>query len=378
MRNKKIRAKLASEDNLEHLRAEIREVTKSIFNLAKARQNLSEKVALIKESKGLAIQDMQVESRLMDSMETYATGIGLDPRLAREITKVMIESSKSAQRRAIYLVKIKEHLDSHSIKQVGIVGAGRMGGWFASYFKPLVRRVELFDADKEFGRRRARELGCNFSGSLRRIAASDLIIVAVPISKTLAETKLLLKQAESKQTSTRIIEISSIKEGVFGAIGKSPTLYSIHPLFGSSADQFADNSLILVDSGREKEDDFLRPLFPHFRILNLKAREHDKLMTLMLSLPHALALTFASIASEEKNQLPNAISSPSYDSLLQVAKKTLSENPKIYYEIQSMNRHNQEMFREIKNSVARLDALISGGDYSKFGKFFYATKKRLG
>ncbi len=378
MKDKKIgaRKREASGESLGRLRAEIRDITKSIFNLAKARQNLSERVALIKESKSLTVENRQIESKLIDAMQEYSANIGLDARLARHVTKDLVESSKSMQRRAIHFSKIKKHLSFHGVKQVGIVGAGRMGGWFASYFKPLVGRVVLFDSDRKFGKERARELGCDYSGSLTGVADSDLILVAVPMSEIIEVADLLLKQTKKKRTQTRILEISSIKERVIKGVGKrGPDLHHIHPLFGSSADYFADNCMIVVESRGRKEDAFVKGLFPHFKILNLNARDHDKLMTFELSLPHILALTFADIVSEMKGR--SDISSPSYDSLLQLARKTLSENPKVYYEIQSQNMHNQEMLRKIKKSVAELEELVSSGDYERFAKFFSKTKKRL-
>lgn len=375
MKGKKLRTKAAPSESLESVRAEIRDLTESIFNLAKARQALSERVALIKQSKRLSVENKEVESKLIDSMEEYASSIGLDPMFARHITKNLVEASKSAQRRAIYFEKIKESLALQGVRRVGVVGAGRMGGWFATYFKSLVESVTLYDSNRKFGRKRAKELGCKFSKSLYDIGSLDLILVAVPISKTIQVTKVLLKHVE-KRTKTRIIEVSSVKEELIKGMGKrSADLYSIHPLFGSSADQFGENSLIVVGSSRN-QDDFVEGLFPHFKILHLNATEHDKLMTLLLSLPHALALTFAGIVSEKK--LQNHVSSPSFDGLLQIAKKTLSENPRVYYEIQSLNRHNQEMLREFKKSVEKLDRLLSRGDYARFARFFSKTRKRLG
>lgn len=360
------RARKSSSDNeLGVLRNQIQDVTKSILKLAKARQSLSERVALIKEAKQIPVENKRVESLLADSMEEYARSIDLDQQLANRVTKSLIESSKSAQRRVVFQKRIRDHLRSQGIHHVGVVGVGRMGSWFANYFKQFVR-VTLYDRDSKLARRQARALQCGFAASLNKIAESDLIVVAVPISKT-SKTVSKLGKISSK---TRLIEISSLKERVLSKVSRN-RLLSIHPLFGSSADQFGRNSIIVINDGFR----FVKGLFPHFRIFTLSARDHDKLMTCLLSLPHILALVFADVSSKRKFQ--SDLSTPSFDAFLEIARKTLSENPRVYHEIQSHNKYDFVMLKEIQDSSKRLATLLSRGHYTEFEKFFFNTKKSL-
>ncbi len=374
MKDKRTTAR--SKKDLDHLRVEIQQVTRSILDLAKARQNLSRKVALVKESTAIPIENVGIESRLVSSMKKYSKNIGLDPMLSGEITKALVESSKSVQRKAIYLDKIRKYLAAHGVSRVGIIGAGRMGGWFAGYFKSLRTSVLLFDDDRKFGKRRAKELACRFSESLEVIEDSDLIVVAVPIGKTASVTNLLAKHAGERKM--RIIEISSVKQRVIGGIkrhSQNVEIYSIHPLFGASADPFARNSMIVMASGGQ--DEFVSHLFPHFAISNLDPNEHDKLMTLLLSLPHVLALTFADIVLREKDVIPKGISSPTFESFIQIARRVLSESAEVYYEIQSTNKHNQKMLKQIEKSQSELRSIISQSDYARFVELFDERREML-
>jgi prephenate dehydrogenase/chorismate mutase len=359
-----------SNKDLDQLRLEIQQITRSILDLAKARENLVEKVAIIKESKRLPIENKAVETKLLVSMEAYSKEIGLDPKLTTKLTNALIQSSKSIQRKTTYFKTIKEYLSNQRISKVGIVGAGRMGGWFADYFKPLVRGVLLYDSNIGFGRRRARELKCAFSADLEQIFESDLIIVAVPISKTASLIKLLSKHTEGRKL--RIIEISSVKVKVLKEIeDENIELHSVHPLFGDSADPFGRNSMVIV--GPRKRDDFVQKIFPHFDITCLTPKEQDKLMAVILSLPHSLALIFASIVL--KNRIRTGFSSPTFDSFLQIARKVLSESPEIYYEIQAYNEHNSKILKQVKESVSKLSYLVSQSSNNNFVAFFNEARK---
>ncbi|HKW05177.1 MAG TPA: prephenate dehydrogenase/arogenate dehydrogenase family protein [Nitrososphaerales archaeon] len=363
--NAKRARKSSSENELGVLRNQIQDVTKSILKLAKARQSLSERVALIKKSKQIPIENRRVESLLAYSMEEYAKSIDLDQQLVNRVTKSLIESSKSAQRRVVFQKRIRDHLHSQGIHRVGVVGVGRMGSWFANYFKQFAQ-VSLYDSDSKLARRRARVLQCDFAASLDEIAESDLIVVAVPISET-SKTVSKLGKINSK---AKLIEISSLKERVLSKVSKN-RLFSIHPLFGSSADQFGRNSIIVINDGFR----FVKGFFPHFLVFTLSAREHDKLMACLLSLPHILALVFADVSSKRK--LQSRLSTPSFDAFLEIARKTLSENPQVYHEIQSHNKYDFGMLREIQDSSKRLATLLSRGHYTEFEKFFFNTRKSL-
>ena len=371
---------IGANESLDDIREQVRDVTRSILKLAKARQTLSEKVARFKKAGHLDVEDKRIEEKLVSSMEDYAIEIGLERNLAREITKGMIESSKIVQRRSIYLEEIKAFLSERKISRVSIVGAGRMGCWFASYFRPLVKSVALFDSDGKVAGRRARELGCEAIREPNEVGKADLIVVAVPISRVSSEVKALVQVASGTRSAPRVIEVSSVKTPVLrelDGLQDGVHLISVHPLFGSSADHFACNSMIVIQTSRGKSGlPFIRRVFPHYKIFAMSSGEHDKLMTLMLSLPHALSIIFGEVVAKS-GKVPEGLSGPSFQTMMQASRKVFSENPKVYFEIQSTNENNAKMMEEIRSSLEHISSLLQEENYPAFKKFFEETAKYL-
>lgn len=369
--------------DLEHLRQEISTATDSILKLAKRRQDLATRVAQIKSSQGLPIEDLMVEGRLKEHVSEYTQKIGLDKKLALEIIQVLLDASKTAQRKKIFEDRILSFLDSNKLQTISILGAGRMGGWFAGYFKSLGRKVILFDRRISFAKKRAKELGCEFANDIHTLAEeSDLVLVAIPISKTSDEIRRLQDALTRKGQENRckvIIEISSIKTKVLrpSFISKVPII-SIHPLFGESARYYANNTVAVIISRESKKDrlslDFTKHLFPQFQVLGLRAEAHDKQMALMLSLPHILALAFGNVAARKSSFISDKrIVSPSYTTMKQFAAKALSEDSDVYYEIQSINKFTPLVLQQLEVSIETLRKYLEHGERRKFKKFFDAT-----
>ncbi len=352
----------------------MRGLTNSILELIRARQKLSLKIAEAKRTKGLAVEDKQVEARLINSVREHAKGIGLEEDLAESIAWKLIESSKIAQRKDTYLQQIKEFLKSSKIRSVSIVGAGRMGGWFARYFNMLGANVILYDENRSRGIEKARTLGCKTARSISDAATSDLVILAVPISATPKGIEKLAELAVNKQ-KVRVVEISSVKNGIArsglldeSGISRGIKLYSIHPLFGSNANHFSVNNIVQVN---RLDSDFVKSLFPHFRVFKMSWKKHDELMGPMLSLPHSLALVFADVLLKKK--IPKGLGSPSYDHMLELARKVLSESPGVYFEIQSINPNSRKVINDAIESLRQFNVLTK--NEPRFRKFFEQSKR---
>jgi prephenate dehydrogenase/chorismate mutase len=370
--------KLSEHQKLAEYREQIREITTSILDLANARQRLSLKIAASKRSLGLEIEDKGVESKLVYWAKQYAKEIGLDEELALSIVSELMRSSKTIQRRDSYTSSIRSHLISNGISKVSVIGAGRMGSWFAKYFQNLDVRVVLFDRNHQKGRSKAKEIGCEYAGTYSLAAGSDLAVVAVPITRTRKEIQRLMDSAGSGKI-LKIIEISSVKDNIAKAglleektLPANVALYSVHPLFGPSSNIFSENSIIQVN---RFDSDFVQKLFPSFKLFKLGWKDHDALMGVLLSAPHALALMFADIYARHAKQIPVGITSPSYDHMLELASKVLHENPDVYFEIQSKNPYSKRTLEEMRISLKKFEKLLR--TRSQFEKSFKASARAL-
>ncbi len=358
-------------NSLKKYRAEMRELTKSILDLALARQNVAELIARAKENSGVSVENQEVEKKLATEMTRYARQKGLDGELARKIVTDLIVHSKIVQRKKMFLGPIKEYLRGEGIRTASIYGAGRMGGWFASYFSEAGLAVSVYDEDPRLASKWERETGIGFAKNFDEATSADIHIVAVPIRET---PKLIRKLAKLKAGKVRILEVSSVKNGVRNLVssGKLPRniwLFSIHPLFGPSTNAFAENCMIDVS----KKADFLRNVFPHYRIFRMSMEDHDRLMAYVLTLPHLLALIFADTVRSSK--LPAKIHSPSFDHILELSKRLLAENERVYYEIQATNPYASHIFSDTIRSVEKLRRLVR--DESSFENFFRQMRREL-
>ena len=352
--------------------------TDSILSLVKTRQDLAKKIGKIKESKGTPIENVKVEEKLRQHAHLYSSLVGLEDKLALALTNTLIESSKEVQRKQIFYGKIASFLRKRKIERVLIVGAGRMGGWFASYFRSVGLEVILFDKEENIARKRAQELDCKHGTSIESMAnESDLVIVAVPISETNREIDSLEKVVGNSLPQA-IIEVSSIKQPIRNHKKAAVPIISIHPLFGASSEHYEANTVVLIQDNKRKSDrdfELASGIFPHFRILQVSSKEHDKQMAFMLSLPHILALSFGQVISHNRFQINDLMQTPSFIALKQLATNVFEENPEVYYEIQSSNQFTPKVLRELIEAIQKLSWCVEQKDRSAFKKFVERSKK---
>jgi chorismate mutase len=371
---------------LEHLREQISLVTNSVLKLVKSRQDLARKVARIKASRGLPIEDARIEERLKQKVTKYSSKLGLDNELALDLLEVLLNASKTIQRKQVFREKISSFLRSNKIRTISIVGSGRMGGWFAGYFKSFGTNVILFDKRKSFAKKRAHALGySNASSIIELVEKSDLIVVAVPISRTREQIRKV-QEAFKKRAENRckaIIEVSSIKTPVLSGLEKSIVpLISMHPLFGPSAHHYGKNTMAVIKLGHSQTDRFalnlVRQLFPQFEVLGMGAEAHDKQMAAMLSLPHSLVLAFGEVLARNRSFIGNkGIATASYNTMKEFTAKTLSENPEIYYEISSLNEFTPKVLQELEVSISKLSKALEHGDSKAYLSIWEKQRRSL-
>ncbi len=369
------------ERSLAESREEIRAITRSILDLASVRQKLSLAVARDKVLLGQSITNPEVEKKLLAESAEYARSIGLDEDFARSLVLELIRFSKLAQTKDVYLPKVRKFLETRKIRTAAVVGSGRMGSWFAKYFKDLSLEVSLYDERLDRARDRAQYLGTGYFYDLKEVVTSDLILVSVPISQTPEIVAKISKLVAGNSKVPIIIEISSVKNelGLSGitmeeAEDEKIHLYSVHPLFGGSAHPFAENSIIQTFP---KDTSLLRGLFPHSIIVTLDWKEHDKLMGVFLTLPHVLGLVFADTLLHYEKTLAQGINlnGPSFLHMLGLSRRVLEEDPGVYFEIQASNPNSKKAISDLMNSLLEVDKAMK--NRSEFLELFKRARKEI-
>jgi len=362
------------EEELAKSREEIRSITRSILDLANARQKAALKVSSNKELLGTAVAVPEVERRVLADALDHAKSIGLDKDFAREMVQSLFRYSKLIQSEEIHRKQIQKFLEETKIKVVSVIGAGRMGTWFAKYFRDLSVTVLLYDENRAKAKEKSKELKVGLHEKLAEVVESDLVIVSAPISKIPEILKEISELGARRAKPLRVIEISSIKNqmgssGFFHQESQNPKLllYSIHPLFGGSAKSFESNCIVQTFP---EETSLLRDMFPHFTIVSMDWKEHDQLMGIFLTLPHALAMVFANAIPLDRNLWKDAVglTSPSYSRILDLSKRVLSEDPEIYFEIQASNPNSKLVLTDAMNSLLKLEKVLK--NRAEFVQFF--------
>ncbi|MGQ9469021.1 MAG: prephenate dehydrogenase/arogenate dehydrogenase family protein [Nitrososphaerales archaeon] len=253
-----------------------------------------------------------------------------------------------------------------------IGGAGRMGRWFARYFKSKDHDIILSDIEEK-ARIIAEKEGFLFAKSnLDAVKDADLIMVSVSIEST----PNVIKEIEQNLIKGAIVtEISSIKSHVMKALTdltkKDVIALSIHPLFGSGARTLKGKKIAVIPvKDSKKEANLVQKLFPEAIIDMISADEHDRIMALTLSLPHFLNMVFASTLSKEDIKNLRRFSGPSFNLQLILAESVLTEKPDIYASIQIMNKHTYPCLEKLLNEAKALKEIIRKNKREELISFF--------
>ncbi len=253
-----------------------------------------------------------------------------------------------------------------------IGGAGRMGRWFARYFKSKDHAVIISDIEEK-ARNIAEKEGFLFAKSNQDVVkGADLIVISVSIEST----PNVIKEIEQNLKEDAIVaEISSIKTHVMKTltdlVQKNVTALSIHPLFGSGAKTLKGKKIAVIPvKDPEREVNLVQKFFPEATINVIGAEEHDRIMALTLSLPHFLNLIFASTLSNEDINGLRRFAGPSFTLQLILAESVLTENPDIYASIQMMNRHTYPCLEKLMNQAKALKEIIRNNKREELIRFF--------
>jgi chorismate mutase/prephenate dehydrogenase len=107
--------------------------------------------------------------------------------------------------------------------------------------------------------------------------------------------------------------------------------------------------------------------------------DHDRLIAYVLGLSHALNIAFFSVLASSGESVPSLadISSTTFDAQLAVASKVASENPQLYFEIQSLNKHGLEPLDALLKAVSEIADCVRAGDEQAFVKLMEDGRRYL-
>jgi prephenate dehydrogenase len=218
------------------------------------------------------------------------------------------------------------------MKTVGLIGFGQFGQLIAKHVGP---RADMTVFDLSDRSREANELGVKL-GDIKEAAASDVVIVAVPVQSML---QTFVEIAPLLTKKCLVIDVASVKvlpiRWMLQTLPPYVDIIGTHPLFGpqSARDGLDDLPLVVcpVRGNREKW------LINFAQDLKLKVsiatpEEHDEEMAYVQALTHLIGRTLLEIKIPDEN-----FKTRSYQHLLELCSLIGNDSFELFAAIQSLN-----------------------------------------
>lgn len=346
--------------DLEELRADIRDVDAEITDLIAKRMKIAELIGAEKLRQGQAIRNASVEEKVIARYRSAGEANGVLPDTMETIARALIREAvdREASLPNPKMVRL-------SIAIIG--GSGKMGQWLASFLGGMGHNIRIIDPAQENG------------FVLGDAAGADAVIISVPIHSTGA---VLEKLDGICGKDTLIFDIASLKTSHADTLKKMAAhrkVCSVHPMFGPSARSLYGQNIIICNCGNgkavEEASELFRDKGGNIRIMALD--DHDKYMSYVLGLSHAVNIAFFTVL--DRSGIPygdmKAVASTTFTKIMATNESVAMEDPSLYYDIQHLNGHRDEMWKLFSKAVDDIKEASISGERDAFVRIMGAGKK---
>ncbi len=248
--------------------------------------------------------------------------------------------------------------------KTAVLGAGKMGIWFAKFCQENGDTIVLADRKKEKLVRLKQELDIEVTSDFAEaVRESDRVIICVSIT---AFEETVKKIAPAVHQNQPIMDICSIKEypvKVMHENLKSGLILGTHPVFGPGSKGVKHKAYILTPVN-PKESEYAenyRKLLEKqgAHVFTMSPQKHDQLMTMVLGLPHFLGLAACETLVAQKD-FPESkkVAGTTYRMLFTLAEATALETPDLYANLQTKLPKVQKIETQfLKNAQEWLDLI---------------------
>lgn len=359
------------QERLKALRDELDGVDADLIELATRRQQLVSEIGSIKKQHGRQLRDFRREREVIDGVRRAAESRGLDPELAEDLFRRLIEASLTRQEQE----RLRLAGQGQGQRALVIGGAGRMGRWLTAFLDDQGFDVLIADPAVD------PDGGTSFSDW--REAPTDVAVIA--IAAPLRVSAEVLSELAQQSVDALVFDIGSLKSPLVPALHEAAEaglrVCSVHPMFGPDTQLLSDRHVLVMDVGSAEAVEDVRSLFAETlaEVVAVDLDEHDHLMAPVLGLSHALSIVFFTALADcgvPAERLAK-LSSTTFDRQLAIAQAVAGENPDLYFEIQSLNRHGGTMRQALLAAVQVLSESIENDDVEAFRQLMARGKTYL-
>ena len=225
--------------------------------------------------------------------------------------------------------------------KIAIIGAGKMGVWFAKFFQSKGYDVTLADRKKERIANLKKELPVKTTTDFKEaVADADQILICVSINAIEEVIKTIAPALHKGQV---VMDICSIKEAPVKTMHeniKGALVLGTHPVFGPGSNGVKHKAYILTPTNAKEEkfaEEFKKWLEQEeAHVFVMSPKKHDELMSVVLGLPHFIGLVACETLLEQKN-FPETkkVAGTTYRMLFTLAEATALETPDLYASLQT-------------------------------------------
>jgi prephenate dehydrogenase len=223
--------------------------------------------------------------------------------------------------------------------RIAIIGAGKMGVWFAKFFLEEGYSVVVADRSKEKLSKLKSEIAVETADFVEAVQNADRVLICVSISAFEAVIKTISPSIREDQVVMDICSIKDFPVKVMHKHIKTGLVLGTHPVFGPGSKSVKHKAFILTPTNaeeREFAESFKKWLeTKKARVFVMPPKKHDELMSVVLGFPHFLGLVACETLLEQADYPETKnVAGTTYRMLLTLAEVTALENPELFASLQ--------------------------------------------
>ncbi|MCW4009901.1 MAG: prephenate dehydrogenase/arogenate dehydrogenase family protein [Candidatus Bathyarchaeota archaeon] len=223
--------------------------------------------------------------------------------------------------------------------KTAILGAGKMGVWFAKFCKEKGDHVILASRNKEKLAKLGKQLDVETADFAQAVTDADRVMICVSISSFEEVVKQIAPNVRGGQVVMDICSIKDFPVKVMHENIQNGLVLGTHPVFGPGSQGVQHKAFILTPTNEQEAEyaegfkNWLQQQEAHVFIMPPK--KHDELMSVVLGLPHFLGLVACETLLEQKD-FPETkqVAGTTYRMLFTLAEATAMETPDLYANLQ--------------------------------------------
>ena len=366
---------MGDSEQLSRLRDAIADIDRALLELLRRRMELGERIGRMKADAAEPVVVRDAEDRVLSRARQHAEACGVSEDVMEQIFQAIIRGSVERQHRVGVAVRRQR-----GGRVLVLGGAGALGGWLGQFLPLVGHRVEA--ADPAWGSLPHEEGHWGALADVPSLDRYDFIVVAVP----LATTPSVIEALGDRHPRGVVVEVASIKAHLEPALARARaqgvSVSCVHPMFGPGKSPYQPLTFVLAcrdepDAERRRIEPLL--IHPYTNLITIPFAHHDRLMGWLLGLAHLTGMLFGSALTRsglEPAEL-QACASTTFTRQAATALSVLAEDPALYFDIQRLNPHREDVYRAAREALEDLVALVGSGDLERFRATLTAARRAL-